>query len=100
MQYVALPNISVPEIQPKGNYGAVKLQAVCSVFDCPWINEKLVWRSDEPKTFEFLNKAFGYVLYKTTIPNNMSDPAVLRVSSLRDRATVYVDEVSLCPTVS
>lgn len=99
-QYHRLPNISVPLPQFKGNYGSVKLEAVCSAFNYSNIKDKVIWKSAEPKTFEFLNTPYGYVLYQTVIPSEARDPALLHISDFRDRAIVYLDEVSFCFRIS
>jgi hypothetical protein len=70
------------------------MEAVCSIFDDSCT--EVLRRSQDPKTFEFLNVKYGYVLYETTIPTeDISDPAILYVSDLHGRAVVYVDEVRI-----
>ncbi len=49
--------------------------------------------SPSPQTFEELKIGHGFVLYSTTIKENTSDPVVLSVPHLRDRAQVFVDKV-------
>jgi hypothetical protein len=48
--------------------------------------------STQPITFESLKLGYGWVLYSTTIPFRPSDPSLLRVNGLADRAQVFVDE--------
>lgn len=43
-------------------------------------------------TFEQLNQFSGFVLFETTLPELTRDPSNLVVTSLRDRALVYVDD--------
>lgn len=88
-----MPKIPVPEPTPKGAYGTVTLSPVLSLFNDSVIPNVIKQYSDEPKTFEQLNIAYGYVLYETVFPSNVPDPALLYVNDLRDRAVVYVDEV-------
>ena len=85
--------MTVPESKPKGNYGKVPMKATRSIFDDSFSTE-VKTKSQFPKTFESLNVNYGYVLYETTIPDDISDPAVLYISDLRDRAIVAVDHVS------
>jgi beta-galactosidase len=47
--------------------------------------------SDQLLTFEELNQFSGFVLYETELPKLSRDPSMLVVTSLRDRALVYVD---------
>ena len=94
-QYYVLPKVPVPKPAPKGDYGKISLKAVLSIFNESYIGEKIVQRSLEPKTFEEMNLNYGYMVYETIIPKNISDPAVLRVRDLRDRAIVYVNHVSI-----
>jgi beta-galactosidase len=45
-------------------------------------------------TFEELDQNSGFVLYETTLPKFTRDPSELVINDLRDRAYIYVDEVS------
>lgn len=85
--------MTVPKPSPKGNYGRVQLKAVCSIFNNS--NFKVIEKSIFPRTFEALNVKYGYVLYETTISDNVSDPTIFYLADLRDRATVLVDWVSI-----
>lgn len=51
---------------------------------------------NKPKTFEELDQFSGFVLYETVLPELKRDPALLTVNGLRDRAIVFVDDVSVC----
>lgn len=46
-------------------------------------------------TFEELDQNSGFVLYETTLPKLTRDPSQLTINELRDRAQIYVDEVSM-----
>ena len=48
-----------------------------------------------PQTFEQLHVGTGFVLYETIVNVMTSDPALLKVSEVRDRAYVFVDQVLL-----
>lgn len=43
-------------------------------------------------TFEQLNQFSGFVLYETMLPALSRDPSNLIVTSLRDRALIYIDD--------
>jgi hypothetical protein len=49
--------------------------------------------SQFPLTFEQLKQGNGFVLYSTNISVHPSDPAVLEINGLADRAQVFVDSV-------
>jgi hypothetical protein len=89
-----LPNIPVPGPAKKGNYGKVRLEAALSMFNTSYIEDKVVFVSEKPKTFEQMSVYDGYTLYETTIPDNIPDPVILHAPGIRDRAIVYVDHVS------
>jgi beta-galactosidase len=72
----AKPTIAIPNIT---------LSSGISVFDMlpkPKAN-------DTPLTFEDLNQAYGYVLYRTTLTNATS--GLLKVKELRDYALVFIN---------
>jgi hypothetical protein len=48
-----------------------------------------------PQSFEELEQSHGFVLYSTNITFNPSDPAVLEIKGLADRAQVFVDLVKV-----
>ncbi|KAI4488944.1 hypothetical protein M0804_004442 [Polistes exclamans] len=92
-KYLPLPNISVPAISPKGDYGPVLLEPVLELFELS--SRELfgspVLQSSEAKTFEQLGLPHWLVLYETNIPSNVQDPMVLNAIT-KDRALVYVDD--------
>ncbi len=45
--------------------------------------------SPQPLTFEKLNQAYGYVLYRTKVKN--AQPGILKIKELRDYGIVYVN---------
>lgn len=49
-------------------------------------------RSKSALSFEALDQNSGFVLYETTLPEAIYDPAILLVQKLRDRGYVYVDQ--------
>lgn len=48
--------------------------------------------ADWPQTFEQLNHTHGYLLYSTNMTFKPTDPAILTIPALRDRAQVFVDK--------
>ena len=58
------------------------------------ISGQIPIRSQMPLSFEELRIRNGFVVYSTNITFRPSDPAVLTVSGLADRAQVFVDGVS------
>ncbi|XP_046387722.1 beta-galactosidase [Ischnura elegans] len=47
--------------------------------------------SEYPLSFEKLHQSHGFVLYETRINRMISDPALLQLGDLRDRAHVFID---------
>jgi len=68
----------------------IKLHPIGSIFDV-LVNLTSV-SSQFPKTFEELGLREGFVLYSTIIKELHTDPVVLSVPDLRDRAQVFVDQ--------
>lgn len=98
LQYLPLPNMSLPTASPKGNYGPVLLEPVQKLLDSRSPFAVIRATGDQPKTFEALSVNQGFVLYETSLPPPVSDPTVLRAMT-KDRALVYVDD-QLCGTLS
>uniref|UniRef100_A0A7N6ALG4 Beta-galactosidase n=1 Tax=Anabas testudineus TaxID=64144 RepID=A0A7N6ALG4_ANATE len=82
---------------PKYAYGAVVMKKLLTISDAL---DKLSFsgpvNSTNPLTFIELNQAFGYVLYRTTLPVNCTKPTPLSspLNEVHDRAYVSVDGVS------
>lgn len=86
--------LEVPAKKPTMSLPAVVFKPVGSILSPlgrnhlgsrPIVSEKLL-------TFEDLNQFSGFVLYETALPKLTRDPSNLIVTSLRDRALVYVDD--------
>ncbi|GAA3968235.1 glycoside hydrolase family 35 protein [Mucilaginibacter dorajii] len=76
---------AVPQAKPSMSIAAVKLTQSASVFSllpAPKLNAT-------PLTFEDLNQAYGFVLYRTTLNGNAS--GTLKINGLRDYGLVYVN---------
>lgn len=95
-RYLPLPNISIPTPEFKMQIGPIKLHAICMIF-----SEKSRQHLGSPPlkstlptvTFEQLNQYAGFVLYETNLPAFSSDPSILSIELLRDRAYVYLNRV-------
>ncbi|XP_076754482.1 beta-galactosidase isoform X1 [Xylocopa sonorina] len=91
-KYLPLPNISVPTVSPKGDYGSILLSPVLKLFDP--IGRQLFGtdavESSNPLTFEEFGLPHWLLLYETNLPSKHADPAILH-AVVRDRALVYVD---------
>ncbi|KAF3427304.1 hypothetical protein E2986_05050, partial [Frieseomelitta varia] len=99
-KYLPLPNVSVPTVSPKGDYGPVVLTPVVRLFEPRGrqLFETVVVEGSKPLTFEELNLPHWLVLYETDLAPSYSDSANLHAMA-RDRALVYVDD-HLIGTVS
>lgn len=94
-RYLPLPNISLPVPEEKMSLDAVQLNPISVILSAiarrhlasPPIIKML------PITFEELNQNSGFILYETSLPHFKTDPSLLKVDKLRDRAYVYVDRV-------
>jgi beta-galactosidase len=75
----------VPPAKPTISIPAITLSEGTSIFN---LLPKPV-RNATPLTFEDLNQAYGYVLYRTTLNNAAS--GLLKVKELRDYAIVFVN---------
>lgn len=85
----------MPKPTPKGNYGLVTLKPVLSLFNYSQIPDRKEKFSEKPLTFEQMEVYYGYILYETKLPEELGDPTLLYIYDLRDRAIVFIDEVSI-----
>ncbi|XP_069571507.1 beta-galactosidase [Brachyistius frenatus] len=96
--YRTIPEGPIPPTTPKYAYGAVTMKKLQTVSDAL---EELSFsgpvKSVYPQTFTDLNQAFGYVLYRTTLPMNCSKPTPLSspLNGVHDRAYVSVDGMAV-----
>ncbi|XP_024145949.1 beta-galactosidase [Oryzias melastigma] len=96
--YRKIPEGPVPPSTPKYAYGAVtmkKLQTVVDALEILSFSGPV--KSTHPQTFIDLNQAYGYVLYRTTLPVDCSEPTPLSspLNGVHDRAYVSVDGVAV-----
>ena len=80
-KYLPMPNITVEETVPKGDYGSVEMISVASFFDLKGssVFHKLN-EADYPMTFEQLDQENGFILYEHTITQSFRDPSLLTVT--------------------
>uniref|UniRef100_A0A1A7WEN0 Beta-galactosidase n=1 Tax=Iconisemion striatum TaxID=60296 RepID=A0A1A7WEN0_9TELE len=89
----AIPEGPVPPTTPKYSYGAVKMKKLQTVSDAlETLSLSGPVKSVYPQTFIDLNQVFGYVLYRTSLPVNCSEPTPLSspLNGVNDRAYVSV----------
>jgi len=76
---------AVPQAKPSIALDQIKFTKEIGIFD--QLAEGRV--SEQPLTFEDLNQAYGYVLYKTQITGGKK--AELKIDGLRDYGIIYID---------
>ncbi|XP_031696203.1 beta-galactosidase-like [Anarrhichthys ocellatus] len=96
--YRKIPAGPIPPTTPKYAYGTVgmkKLQVLSDALETLSFSGPI--KSKYPQTFIELNQAFGYVLYRTTLPVNCntSTPLSSPLNGVHDRAYVSVDGVAV-----
>lgn len=92
-----MPDIPVPQPEPKMEIGAVRLQPV-NILSSNVTRKHMGTtpvHSRSPMTFEALNQISGLVLYETNLPRFSRDPSTLKIDNLKDRAYIYVDRVGV-----
>lgn len=95
--YLPLPNIPVPEREPKMRLDPVQLtpQTILLSDTARQLLASTPIISKVPLTFEAINQYSGFVLYETDLPRFLSrDPSLLVIDNLCDRAHIFVDGVS------
>lgn len=97
IDYLPLPNISVPMRAPKMALPPVQLLPKAALLS-PIARQKLGHLANEtfkvPVTFERIDQYSGFVLYETVLPNFRKDPSILSAPNVKDRAHAFVDNVS------
>ncbi|XP_052649939.1 beta-galactosidase [Harpia harpyja] len=94
--YKQLPEGLIPPTTPKFAYGKVRLQKVGTVVEAlDRLSPAGPVKSTYPLTFVQLKQYFGFVLYRTTLPKNCTEPTQLSspLNGVHDRAYVSVDGV-------
>ncbi|XP_049622428.1 beta-galactosidase [Suncus etruscus] len=92
-KYEKLPDGFIPPSTPKFAYGRILMKKLTTVEDalgvlCPGGPTKNLY----PLTFNQVKQYFGFMLYRTTLPQNYSDPTPLSTTGgVHDRAYIAVD---------
>lgn len=96
-EYFPLKDIPLPQKEPKMSLGAVQLHPanILSSNICRQQMGSTPVQSTSPMTFEALNQYSGLVLYEANLPVFVRDPSILKIDGIRDRAYIYVDQVSI-----
>ncbi|KAE9533167.1 hypothetical protein AGLY_009595 [Aphis glycines] len=79
----------------KGDYGTLTMQPLVSLFEKVTQRIKPI-ESDVPLGFETMGINSGFVMYETILTNDQKEvttPVNLTISTIRDRATVFLDQV-------
>ncbi|XP_069554720.1 beta-galactosidase-1-like protein [Brachyistius frenatus] len=95
-QFREVPSGPVPPATPKFAYGFVTLKKVGNISDLLNTLSPLgPVKSQHPLTFEEMKQYYGYMLYRTTLPRDLSEPTPLisPLNGVHDRAYVSVNGV-------
>lgn len=92
-KYFPLPNVPIPNSVPKVKLPNVYLKPLSVLLDSNGRRHLASYTKESvnPMSFEALDQNSGFILYETSLPRTTRDPALLKLSDLRDRAYVYVD---------
>lgn len=92
--YVVSNEIS-PVPMPKGNYGRFTMTPLVNLFEKVTQRIKPI-ESDVPLAFENMDIDSGFVMYETVLTNDqnrITTPINLTISTIRDRAYIYLNQV-------
>ncbi|KAM4688347.1 beta-galactosidase isoform 1-T1 [Discoglossus pictus] len=95
-KYKQVPEGPIPPTTPKFSYGEIIMHKVITVVDALDILAQYdAIQSVYPLTFDQMKQYFGFVLYRTTLPQNCSNPTPLAtiLNGVHDRGYVTVDGV-------
>ncbi|XP_069469235.1 beta-galactosidase [Ambystoma mexicanum] len=95
-KFKAIPEGPIPPTTPKYAYGRVALKKTCTVVEAlDTLCEVGPVKSIYPLTFDQVSQYFGFMLYRTTLPKNCSEPTPLNslLNGVHDRAYVSVNGV-------
>ncbi|XP_027837509.2 beta-galactosidase-like isoform X2 [Aphis gossypii] len=93
----AVSNEISPVPAPKGNYGTFTMMPLVSLFEKATQRIKPI-ESDVPLGFEIMGINTGFVMYETILTNEQKDnkvPVNLTISTIRDQATIFLDQVQV-----
>ncbi|XP_015601851.1 beta-galactosidase isoform X2 [Cephus cinctus] len=91
-KYLPMPNLTIPTISPKGDYGPILMESIINLFDPlarTLFGTNQITTTTLP-TFESLDLPYGLVLYEAYLPQGGPDSSILHAIAT-DRALVYVD---------
>ncbi|XP_047457336.1 beta-galactosidase-1-like protein [Mugil cephalus] len=97
-QFMQVPSGPMPPATPKFAYGFVTLRKVGNMSDLlNTLSPAGPVESQYPLTFEEIKQYYGYVLYRTTLPRDLSEPTPLisPLNGVHDRAYVSINGVFL-----
>ncbi|XP_057327942.1 beta-galactosidase [Microplitis mediator] len=92
-QFFLMPNLTLPTVSPKGNYGSIFLEPILRLFDNKARNlfaSTTIINSISPLTFEKLQLSHGFIIYETEYNTENKDPSTLK-ADVADRGLVYVN---------
>ncbi|XP_028249647.1 beta-galactosidase-1-like protein [Parambassis ranga] len=95
-QFREVPSGPLPPATPKFAYGFVTLKKVGNISSLlNTISPLGPVKSEYPLTFEEMKQYYGYMLYRTTLPRDLSEPTPLisPLNGVHDRAYVSVNGV-------
>lgn len=96
-QYFPMPNIDVPENEPRMTLPSIKLRPRTTLFSS-LARHKLgsaVRHSKKPLLFENFIQDAGFLLYETQLNGCLCNSSALKIPISHDRAIVYLNNVSL-----
>lgn len=95
-EFFPLPNIPIPANPPKMMLPPITMQPITTLFSS--VSRRIlsgkILNSQKPLTFEQIRQNVGFVLYEKVLPNSVTIPSNLSIPEFRDRAYIYVDNVS------
>lgn len=94
-QYLPMPDIDLPENEPKMVLPSVELRPKTTLFS-PWSRFLLgsdVRQSKKPLLFENFTQDAGFLLYETRLDGSIDSSSSLTITALNDRAIVYLNNV-------
>ncbi|XP_022069269.1 beta-galactosidase-1-like protein [Acanthochromis polyacanthus] len=95
-QFREVPSGPLPPATPKFAYGFVTMKKVGNISDLLSTLSPLgPVKSKYPLTFEEMKQYYGYMLYRTTLPRDLSEPTPLisPLNGVHDRAYVSINGV-------
>ncbi|KAK2839709.1 hypothetical protein Q5P01_013449 [Channa striata] len=95
-QFREIPSGPMPPATPKFAYGFVKLKKVGNISGLlDTLSPLGPVKSQYPLTFEEMKQYYGYMLYQTTLPRDLSEstPLISPLNGVHDRAYVSINGV-------